>query len=98
MSAYVIVDVLVQNPEGYAEYRKLSGPSVELYGGHFIVRGGAVETAEGDWRPTRLVVIEFPSMEQAKTWYDSPEYTEARAIRQRNASSNLIFVEGVETP
>ena len=73
MSAYVIVDVDVKNPEGYAEYRQLSGPSVEQYDGRFIVRGGAVETAEGDWRPTRLVVIEFPSMEQIRTWYNSPE-------------------------
>jgi uncharacterized protein (DUF1330 family) len=95
MAAYVIVDVEVTNPEGYAEYRKLSGPSVEQYGGHFIVRGGAVEALEGAWLPTRLVVIEFPSVAQAKTWYDSPEYTEARRVRQEAANFKMIVVEGV---
>ena len=95
MPAYVIVDVNVHDPEGYAEYRQLSGASVAQYGGQFLVRGGAVEVAEGDWQPGRFVVIQFPSMEQAKTWYNSPEYTAARAIRQRYSTGNLLFVEGV---
>lgn len=95
MPGYVIVDVDVKNAEGYAEYRGLSGASVEQYGGRFLVRGGAIEVAEGAWQPQRFVVIEFPTLEQAKTWYNSPEYTHARAIRQRNAESSLFFVEGV---
>ena len=95
MPAYVIVDVQVHDPEGYAEYRQLSGASVAQYGGQFLVRGGAVDVAEGDWQPGRFVVIQFPSMEHAKTWYNSPEYTTARAIRQRYSSGNLLFVEGV---
>jgi uncharacterized protein (DUF1330 family) len=95
MSAYVVVDVQVHDPEGYAEYRQLSGASVAQYGGQFIVRGGAVEVAEGDWQPGRFVVIQFPSMEQAKTWYNSPEYTAAREIRQRYSTGKLLFVEGV---
>ncbi len=95
MPAYVIVDVQVHDPEGYAEYRQLSGTSVTQYGGQFLVRGGTVEVAEGDWQPGRFVVIQFPSMEQAKTWYNSPEYTAARAIRQRYSTGNLLFVEGV---
>ena len=95
MPAYVIVDVNVHDPEGYAEYRQLSGASVQQYGGQFLVRGGAVEVAEGDWQPGRFVVIQFPSMEQAKTWYNSPEYTHARAIRQRYSDGRLFFVEGV---
>lgn len=95
MPAYVIVDVQVHDPEGYAEYRQLSGASVEQYGGQFLVRGGAVEVVEGDWQPGRFVVIQFPSMEQAKTWYNSPEYTTARAIRQRYSTGKLMFVEGV---
>lgn len=95
MPAYVIVDVQVHDPEGYAEYRQLSGTSVAQYGGQFIVRGGAVEVAEGDWQPGRFVVIQFPSMEQAKTWYNSPEYTTARAIRQHYSTGKLLFVEGV---
>jgi uncharacterized protein (DUF1330 family) len=95
MPAYVIVDVQVHDPEGYAEYRQLSGASVAQHGGQFLVRGGAVEVAEGDWQPGRFVVIQFPSMEQAKTWYNSPEYTTARAIRQRYSTGKLLFVEGV---
>lgn len=95
MPAYVIVDVNVHDLEGYAEYRQLSGASVAQYGGQFLVRGGAVEVAEGDWQPGRFVVIQFPSMEQAKTWYTSPEYTHARQIRQRYSDGRLFFVEGV---
>jgi uncharacterized protein (DUF1330 family) len=95
MPAYVIVDVAVTNPEGYAAYRTLSGPSVEQYGGRFLVRGGAVEALEGEWLPTRLVVIEFGSVTQAKTWYASPEYTEARRVRQGAANFKMIVVEGV---
>ena len=95
MAAYAILDVDVHDAEGYTEYRGLSGPSVEQYDGRFLVRGGAVETIEGEWQPSRFVVIEFPTMDQAKTWYNSPEYTKARAIRQRTAHSKAIFVEGV---
>lgn len=96
MAAYVIADIDVHNPEEYEEYRRLAGPTSAPYGGHYIVRGGAVEIIEGDWQPKRFVVLEFPSVEQAKAWYNSPEYAEARAIRHRTATSNLIIVDGVK--
>lgn len=95
MAAYVLVDVNVTDPDEYAGYRALSGASVEQYGGTFVARGGAVEVLEGAWQPGRVVVIEFPSVMQAKTWYNSPEYTEARAIRQRASTGSMIVVEGV---
>ncbi len=95
MAAYVIVDVDVTDQARYDEYRKLSGPSVAAYNGQYIVRGGAVETLEGDWLPKRLVVIEFESVDQAKRWYNSPEYIEARRVRQGAATFNMIVVEGV---
>lgn len=95
MAAYIIVDVDVHDPDEYAAYRKLSGSSVEQYGGKFIVRGGAVQTLEGDWQPGRFVVIEFPGAEQARAWYDSPEYTAAKQIRHRTATSKMILVAGV---
>jgi uncharacterized protein (DUF1330 family) len=95
MPAYVIVDVEVIDQAGYEEYRKLSGPSVHAYDGRFIVRGGAVEPLEGNWLPKRLVVIEFESIAQAKRWYDSPEYREARRVRQGAANFNMLVVEGV---
>ena len=95
MAAYVIADVEVTNPEAYEEYRPQVPATIEKYGGKYVVRGGTVETVEGIWSPQRLVMIEFPSMELARKWYDSPEYTEIRGIRFRNAKSNVIFVDGI---
>ncbi len=95
MAAYVIADVEVINPEAYEEYRPRVPATVEKYGGKYLVRGGAAETAEGSWTPQRMVVLEFSSMERAREWYNSPEYSEIRPIRHRNANSNVIFVDGV---
>ena len=95
MAAYVIADVNVTDPGLYADYTKIVTATVEKYGGRFVVRGGAVDVREGGWKPARLVVLEFPTMEQAHKWYDSPEYAPALALRLRAASAKLIFVEGV---
>jgi len=94
MPAYVIADVNVTDPKLFEDYKKLVPATVEKYGGRFAVRGGAVEAKEGGWKPARLVVLEFPTMEQAHKWYDSPEYAPALALRLRAASAKLIFVEG----
>lgn len=94
MPAYVIVDVTVNDPERYPEYSRQVPATLEPYGGRFIVRGGATETVEGTWAPGRLVVIEFPTMEKAKAWYDSPEYGPARSLRWQLADAHLLFVEG----
>ncbi len=94
MSAYVIAEVSISNPDLFAEYRQLVPPTIEKYGGRFVVRGGTVETKEGGWSPTRMVVIEFPSMEKARNWYHSPEYAPALALRLKAANSKLILVEG----
>jgi uncharacterized protein (DUF1330 family) len=67
----------------------------QKYEGRYIVRGGKVETLEGDWTPKRLVVLEFPSVEDAKAWYDSPDYAEAKALRLVSTKSNIIVVEGL---
>lgn len=96
MAAYVIADIEVVEPIEYEEYKKHGPPTAALYGGKYIVRGGTVEVAEGDWMPRRFVVVEFPSLEQAKAWYTSPEYAPAKAIRHRTAKSNVIIVEGVK--
>ena len=95
MSAYVIVQVDIKDPDRYAEYRKMVPPSLEPYGGRFIVRGGALETLEGSWSPARLVVLEFDDVERAKAWLSSEEYREARALRQATAETEMIVVEGV---
>jgi uncharacterized protein (DUF1330 family) len=95
MAAYVIADVEVTNPEGYASYRSRVPGTLEPYSGRFNVRGGSTETLEGDWQAKRIVVIEFPSLEQARQWYTSPEYQEILPIRQQNARSRILLVEGV---
>ncbi len=95
MPAYVINDMDVTDPELFEEYKKLSPSTIALYGGRFIVRGGHSESLEGEWNPKRLVILEFPSMEQAKAWIGSPEYAPARAMRHQASYSNVVVVEGV---
>jgi uncharacterized protein (DUF1330 family) len=95
MPAYVIANVTVKDPLRYEEYRRLVTPTVEQFGGRFIARGGKVELLEGAWNPARVVILEFPSVERARAWWQSPEYSEARAIRQATSEGTLLIVEGV---
>ena len=95
MAACIIVDVKINNPEDYEEYKKLTPVSIAAYHGKFIVRGGATETLEGDWKPGRVVVLEFPNAELARQWWNSAEYAPAKNIRQSAASTNMILAEGV---
>ena len=94
MKAYVIVNVAVQDPERYKDYIKAATPTVAAHGGRYIVRGGRAEKLEGDVTINRIVVLEFPSYQQAKNWYESAEYRAALAIRQSCATGSLILVEG----
>ena len=95
MPAYFIVDNEVTDPAGFEEYRKQVPATVEKYGGRFLVRGGQIHTLEGDWKPKRIVVTEFPSVEQARRWYDSEEYRALKVLRARSASGSVLLVEGV---
>ncbi|MBT3628321.1 MAG: DUF1330 domain-containing protein [Rhodospirillaceae bacterium] len=95
MPAYVIGDITVTDAELYPSYTAVTPATIEKYGGRFVIRGGAHETIEGDWNPGRVVMLEFDDMAAARRWYDSPEYSEARAIRQRAATGSVIFVEGL---
>lgn len=95
MVAYVINDMEVTDPQLLDEYKKLSPATVVQYGGRFLARGGQMETLEGTWAPKRLVILEFPSVAQAKAWVNSPEYAPARRVRQKASRSNIIVVEGV---
>ncbi len=95
MTAYVIVDINVTDPVRYEDYKKLAAPTVELYGGKYIARGGKTEILEGDWSPHRLVILQFESSEQAKKWLNSTEYSRARDLRHQTAISNMVVVEGV---
>ena len=95
MPAYVIANVDVQDAARFEDYRKQVPATIAKHGGRYLVRGGRVERVEGSWNPTRLVMLEFPSMEQARRWYDSEEYREPKAIRMKCAVTDAVFVEGV---
>jgi uncharacterized protein (DUF1330 family) len=93
--AYVIARVTVTNPDAYSEYVKGATEAIRKYGGKPLARGGAYAALEGDARP-RNVIIEFESLEQAKRYYHSPEYQDAKAKRDGAAFAEIVAVEGVE--
>ncbi|NPC55641.1 DUF1330 domain-containing protein [Caenimonas soli] len=93
-SAYIIAHVTVTNPEQYEEYKKLSTIAMKTHGAEVCIRGGKVEVLEGDWAPTRVVMLKFPSVEQAKVFYNSVEYDAARKAREGAAVMRMIVVEG----
>ena len=95
MAGYVIADIDIFDTAIFEQYRSQDGPSIDKYGGTFIVRGGAAEKVEGDWEPKRLVILEFESLQRAREWYDSQEYSGPIKLRHQSARTNLIFVEGV---
>jgi uncharacterized protein (DUF1330 family) len=95
MSAYIIFDITVNNPEGYEDYKKLAPLAIESYGGKYLSRGGEMSVLEGDWQPNRVVILEFDSTDMAKKWINSPEYKEARALRHQYATSHVVVVEGL---
>ena len=95
MSVYVVVDLEITDHEKFEAYKQLVPATIERYGGRYIVRGGKVEMLEGTWRPSRFVVLEFPSAEKAKAWYDCTEYARPKAMRHASARSNIILVDGV---
>jgi uncharacterized protein (DUF1330 family) len=95
MSAYIVVQVEVTDPVRYENYKKLVPPSIKQFGGRFLVRGGKVETIEGDWAPKRFVIVEFPDVETAKAWWASEAYAEAKALRQATSKTQMILVEGI---
>jgi uncharacterized protein (DUF1330 family) len=97
MSAYVIVGVDVIEPEAYAEYTRGVPATLEPYQGRFVVRGGAFEVIEGEFTSPRIVVLTFPSVEQAKAWHKSADYQAILPIRARNArTAFMVVVEGVD--
>ena len=95
MAAYVIVDIEVTDPAAYEKYRSLVPPLVAKYGGKYLVRGGNFEKVEGDWTPTRLVVLEFENLARAKQFYYSEDYEPVKQIRLKSTNSNMVMVEGV---
>ncbi len=96
MPAYIIVEVDIEDHSIYEEYKKLTPAAISAYDGKFVVRGANAECLEGDWHPERLVVLEFPSVERAKEWWASPEYSKAKSLRHQSAKTKMILVQGVE--
>ena len=96
MNAYVIANIDVQDPTRYADYIKLTPGTIAPFGGRFIARGGRSERLEGDTPVNRLVVLEFPTYEQARAWYESDGYRVAMVIRQSASKGSLMVVEGTD--
>ncbi len=95
MSAFVIVDTQIENAAAYEEYKRLAKPIAEKYGGRYRVRGGVLDVRETDlWTPTRIVVIEFPDLDAARSFVDSTEYAPVKPMRRNNARCTLFLVEG----
>jgi len=97
MPAYVIADIEVHDPETYKEYAALVQAALDPFEGRFLVRGGPSEALEGDWHPQRIVVLEFPTVEQARGWYESPDYVKAMEIRHRASTGSIILAHGLES-
>ena len=95
MPAYVIVETDIHDPEQYERYREASPGAVAAGGGRFVARGGELAVLEGDWQPSRVVILEFPDLETAKRWYESEEYQEAKKLRDGAANLRMVAVEGV---
>lgn len=95
MPAYIVLNVTVRDREAYDRYKQLAAQSVAAYGGRYLVRGGATETLEGQWHPSRFVILEFPTLERGRGWWMSPEYAPAKTLRQSCADVEMVLVEGV---
>ena len=96
MSAYVIVDTKISNPEAYEEYKALARPIAEKYGAVYRARGGEMDVLENElWTPTRIVMLEFPDMQSARDFLNSEEYAPVKAIRNANAECTTIIIDGM---
>lgn len=95
MPAYVFANVRVLDPIGYEQYKEMVPDTILQFGGRYLARGGRAEVMEGAMEAGRMIVVEFPSYEAAQRWYASPEYSVAKAIRQKCAEGELVFIEGV---
>ena len=95
MAAYLVVDIEVTNPAQFENYKKLAPPAIAKYGGRYVIRGGAYEVIEGNWKPQRLTIVEFDSIEKAKAFYASPEYAAAIKARAGAANFKALLVQGI---
>jgi uncharacterized protein (DUF1330 family) len=96
MSAYLIADVVsIEDAAAYERYKRLVPPTLDRYGGVYLARSGPVTVLEGDWHPSRLVIVRFDRLEQATEWWASSPYAGPKQLRQQATTTNMIVVEGV---
>ena len=95
MTAYTIVMVKVDNPDTYKEYTSRTPPIVKKYGGKFLVRGGEVDTIEGELFNDRLVILEFPSKQSIHDFFADPEYRAAAEYRKASSEARIFAINGV---
>ena len=98
MPAYVIAHIRVHDPVRYEDYKKQAQASIIAHGGKYVARGGKVEVLEGEWKPERLVLLEFPSMDAARRWWTSESYARAKVIRQATSVGEIVLLEGLDVP
>lgn len=96
MPAYVIVETDVSDPERYEQYKAAAPATIAAAGGRYLVRGGELAVYEGDWQPSRLVVLEFEDLAAARRWYESEAYQEARKLREGAAHFRMVAVQGLD--
>ena len=94
MAVYVVADLEITNPDEFQKYGQRVVEIVKEYGGRYLIRGGEPETLEGNWKPKRLTILEFPTAEHVRTWYNSPEYQAIIGFRHRSCNTNLLLVSG----
>ena len=94
---YLLVDVDIHNIDEYKKYLDKVKPMVEKFGGKYLIKGGEIDAKETDlWKPTRIVLVQFPNKISALNWYNSEEYRPLKNLRLNNATSNILFIEGVD--
>ncbi|GGA72865.1 hypothetical protein GCM10011369_13260 [Neiella marina] len=94
MSAYVIVDIEVQNADKYQHYLQQITPTVAACGGRYLARGADVQVLSGDWQPNRVVIMEFADRASAEHWATCREYAPIHALRNRYANANMVIIDG----
>jgi uncharacterized protein (DUF1330 family) len=95
MAVYLVSDVSILDAAAFQTYRARAASSIAKYGGKYLARGGEVQALEGTWSPRTIIIVEFPSREQARAWYSSPEYASALELRDAALRRNLILIDGV---
>lgn len=99
MAVYVIIDIAVKDQTAkadYAQYIEQVRPIVERHGGRYLARGGKITPVVGDWRPERIILIEFPSSDHVAQWWNSPDYRAIANLRENATTARAILVEGCD--